>query len=167
MSPTERPADPREHDPLLDRAASSLRSEQDPGWEEAAQRVRATVRRTTRRARRVLATNTDLPADGGFRDGDRLAVSERVVIDVLRRTVSAEPAVAPVSLTLEVDTDDRGDARCVGVRCEVVVDYGARVPTLTARLRGRVSAALDDLLGPAERTVDLHVVDVEPSDPWP
>jgi len=149
---------------VLRRAVGVLHDEPDLGWEEASKRVRRMLRRTTRRARRLTATTTDL---AGFGPADRLEVSERVVLDALRRAVSTTAGVAPVAIVLHVEPHADGHDRCTGVRLELVVGYGTALTALTGHLRRVVVQTLDDLLGPSEWVVGLDVVDVEADDPAP
>lgn len=176
MSPDRRPDDPRPvpippvpvrptgPQEVLRRAAVTLRDEPGEGWDEASDRVRRTVRETTRRARPLVAATGDLPDGGGFRATDRLVVSERVVVDAVRRAVAGTVGTAPVGLGLRVERGPGGD-RCTGARLDLVAGYGTRLPEAGDHLRDVVRDTLDDLLGRADRAVDIHVVDVEVGDP--
>ncbi len=151
-------------DAVLRRAVGVLHDEPDTGWEEASAHVRRSLRQATRRARRLTATTTDLPT--GFGPADRLEVSERVVLDALRRAVSTTAGVAPVAIVLHVEHQADGHDCCTGVRLDLVVGYGTALTALTG-LRAAITRTLDELLGPATWLVDLDVVDVEADDPTP
>lgn len=110
----------------------------------------------------LVASTADLERDGGFRAQDRLFVADRVVAGVVRRAALRSGLVeAVVDVTLRLEPGPGGD-RCVGARVDVTVPYGAPVPVLVDDLRPLLAAALADVLGPAERAVDVHVVDVQP-----
>ncbi|MEO3937700.1 hypothetical protein V3N99_13220 [Dermatophilaceae bacterium Soc4.6] len=157
--------DPGGGDAVLLRAVGALRDEPAEGWAQASERVRQTLRQTSRRARALTVTAADLPDGGDLGPTDRLAVSERVVLDALRRTVSGAAGVAPAAIRLELEPADGGRHLCTGVRLDLVVGYGTALMALTEQLRPAVARTIDDLLGPAHRFVDIEVVDVEPDDP--
>lgn len=149
---------------LLARAVGSLRDEPEPAWDTTSTRVRHALRRSTRRSRPLRATTADQPGGGAFGGDDRLLVSERVVIDLLRVAVTGTSGGAPTAIDLHVERSEQDD-RCTGVGVELVAGFGTDLRAVTHELRSLVLQILDDTLGPAARVVDLRVVDVEPQDP--
>ena len=162
--PDPRPRGESEDDPVLRRAADTLREEED-AWPETSDKVRHRVREVTRRARRLVASTADLPGGGGFGPRDRLVVSERVVVDAVRRVVTGVAGTAPAAIEVLVEPGPGGD-RCRGVRIDLVVGYGTPVQDVAGRLRRVALTCLAELLGSADRVVDVRVVDVEVEDPW-
>lgn len=117
---------------------------------------------TTYRGLPLVASTADLPRQGGFRAQDRLFVADRVVAAVVRAAVQDSGLVVDVgSVRLLIEPGPGGD-RCAGVAVEVTAPYGAPLGPLAERLRPVLLDALADVLGPAERTADVHVADVAP-----
>lgn len=143
-------------DPVLLRAQQVLAEPDDEAWERVRPQVRDRLRRTVRRSRPVRATLDDLP----IHPGDRLVVGEHVVVDAVRRAVVALPEVTPRAVVLHLEPGP-GPALCHGVRIDVAVGYRQVLAEVAERVRERVLAVLAEALGPAPRTVDVEVVDVE------
>lgn len=175
---TPEPADLTQGSELLARSARALRESDDPGWGEASQRVLAAVRGATRRSWPVDASFPDAagtrpPHDGGDegheevdgRPGDRLRVSDQVVIAVLRQALEAVESCAPSRISLVLD-----DHECTGAEISLVAAYGTELHAAADRARALVLTALDDVLGPPafsrrSAVVDVSVDDVTPGDP--
>ncbi|GAA1897679.1 hypothetical protein [Lapillicoccus jejuensis] len=118
---------------------------------------------TTYRGLPLVASTADLERHGGFRAQDRLFVADRVVAAAVRTAVQDSGLVVDVGrVRLRIEPGPGGD-RCAGVAVEVTAPYGAPLGPLADRLRPVLLDALTDVLGPAERTADVHVDDVSPA----
>ena len=121
-------------------------------------------RTATYRGLPLVASTADLEREGGFRAQDRLFVADRVVVAVVRRAVRRSGLVSDVGrVRLRIEPGPGGD-RCAGLAVEVTAPYGAPSGPLADRLRPVLLDALADALGPAERTVDVHVGDLATPD---
>ncbi|MFC5382675.1 hypothetical protein [Aquipuribacter nitratireducens] len=133
----------------LRRATAELRQGQEPepsGWPALADRVTTRLRGVSRPGRPLLLAT--VPAG-------TLHVDERVVVDVLRRALSAVPGCRPVGLRVRAD----GEV-VTGVAVEVWVRLGADVRVVAAAARDTTRRAVLDALG-RDVPVDVHVADVE------
>ncbi|WP_295702866.1 hypothetical protein [Lapillicoccus sp.] len=149
-------------DEIMSRAVDAFqdRAEQESAeWPAVASGVRDRVRRSSLVSRSVRAHVADLSGTTTFTQVDTLVVSDRVVVDALRRGLSGIPEAAAETLSLVLDGRD-----CVGVRVELVAGYGTDLRVLGDRVRTLVEATLTDTLGIVV-PVDVTVVDVVVGDP--
>ncbi len=100
---------------------------------------------------RLLAGQIDLPLDG-----DRLRVSERVLV-LLARRLGAElgRAIGGVHISAVAMEAD-------GLQVLATVRYGVAADEAAASLRARLRDALTAQLGAVPPPVNVHIVDVHP-----
>lgn len=180
-SPQTPPAGPptdeqvRRAEELLRRGADRMRSEEPSGWFEVAGRVTDAVRAAGRRG---LEIDAAWPDGSGAGPGDRLRVTDLVVIDALRRALTTVPSSQPsaVALMLHETTsaEEGGGApgrRCSGARVSLVASYGVDLRAVADHARRVTLSTLSDVLGPPpdglarEAVVDVEIVDVTREDP--
>ncbi|GAA2494227.1 hypothetical protein [Terrabacter carboxydivorans] len=174
-SPT--PDELRRAERLLRRGADEMRSEAAPGWFDVAQRVTGAVRSAARRSVEIdAAWPTTAGADrAGAADpdarSDELLVSDLVVVDALRRSLTAVPRCQPSSVELLVDDGPSGSLRCRGARISLVAAYDVDLHAVADHARRLTLDTLTDVLGPPrdglarDVVVDVEIVDVTPHDP--
>ena len=149
-------------DDVIRRAVDAIQdraTEESSQWPAVAAGVRDRVRRSPLLSTPVDAAIEDLSGATPFAHGDRLTVSDRVVVDAVRRGLNGIPETAPETISLVLDGRD-----CVGVRVELVAAYGADLRAISDRVRAVVRATLHDTLGIVV-PVDVAVVDVVVDDP--
>lgn len=144
-----------DRDDVLDRAARELREQPEPGWFELTSRVTAAVSTTVRHGvplRVSLGDITD-PAE------DVVHVSDRVVVDAVRRALADLDGCQPRRIHLRIDDDT-----CSGVSLDLLGGYGTELLALAERAREVTLAVLRDVLGPNHDDVTRDDIDVHISD---
>lgn len=149
-------------DDIMSRAVDAIhdRAEAESAdWPAVASGVRDRVRRSPLLSKPVRADVGDLRGATMFTQLDTLLVSDRVVVDAVRRGLTGIPGAAAEAISLVLDGRD-----CVGVRVELVVRFGADLQVTSDRVRSVVDVTLLSVLG-IVAAVDVTVVDVVVSDP--
>lgn len=169
-------------DELIRRGAERMRATPAPGWFDVAARVTGAVRSATRRGLEIdavwAASDPDRPDGPGQagEPGDRLRISDLVVVDALRRALAEVPQCQPkaVDLLLEEHRDDGANGvsrRCRGAHVDLVAAFDVDLHAAAAQARRITLATLTELLGPPpegvtrDAMVDVEIVDVTPTDP--
>lgn len=151
---------PGESDPVLARAASSLKEVPvDPRWIDISDSILSKIRTTTRRTWPVeaeYATAATTPE----RAGDTVRVSDHVVRTTLRRALAGVHGAEPTAIDLYLDGH-----RCTGVHITVVGVYGDDLQAAGDDLAVIALDVLHTVLGPTSPAltradVDVHVQDV-------
>lgn len=189
--PVSRPATAEEQQRAADlvrRGAEQMRATPAPGWFDVAARVTQAVRSATRRGVEIdaawvvteplapTATPTVGPGgDAGEVAGDRLRISDLVVVDALRRALAAVPRCQPSAVDLLLDEDTTPDGtrvvRCSGAHVGLVAAFDVDLHAVAGQARAITLETLTDLLGPPpdglsrEAVVDVEIVDVTREDP--
>ncbi|WP_380169233.1 hypothetical protein [Jannaschia sp. R86511] len=130
----------------LARATRALQGEPEPGWPDLADRVTRRLRTVSRPGRPLTMATSD---------AGTLRVDQRVVVDLVRRAVTAVPACRPLDVAVAVE-----DQAVSSLRVQVAARYGAPVPAVAAAAREATAASLVELLG-RRCPVDVDVVDVD------
>jgi hypothetical protein len=140
---------------LLSQAGGILRDAAEPGWSAIASRVITAVRDTPRVGGwPLLADGADLPGAG------HLFVSENVVRSTLAVTLRQLYLCRPTAIDFDID-----DGSLRGVHVEVTGSYGTELHELADRIRTTTATVITDLLGTAERPIDITITDVVTGDP--
>ncbi|GAA2746943.1 hypothetical protein GCM10009868_34390 [Terrabacter aerolatus] len=166
---TPTPDELRRAERLLREGAETMRSEAAPGWFDVAQRVTGAVRSAARRSIEIDAAWPE-PTHGSA-TGDRLRVSDLVVVDALRRALVSVPQCQPSAVDLVVEEEPSGAVRCRGARVGLVAAFDVDLHAAADRARRLTLDTLSDVLGPPpdgvsrEAVVDVEIVDVTPHDP--
>lgn len=166
---TPTPDELRRAEGLLREGADRMRSEAAPGWFDVAQRVSGAVRSAARRSIEIDAAWPE-PTDG-LAAGDRLRVSDLVVVDALRRALVAVPQCQASAVDLIVEEEQSGTIRCRGARVGFVAAFDVDLHAAADQARRLTLDTLSDVLGPPpdgvsrEAVVDVEIVDVTPHDP--
>ena len=155
---------PRDTDPLLARAARSLKDQPvDARWIDISESIISKVRATTRRTWPIdsqFHTTTTQPE----RTADTLQVSDHVLRTVIRRALTGVQGAEVTAIDLYLDKHT-----CTGVRVDVIGAYGEDLQAVGDMLAAIVVTTLDDLLGPAadltRAGVDIHVHDLNEAQP--
>ncbi|GAA5035942.1 hypothetical protein GCM10023258_38370 [Terrabacter aeriphilus] len=173
---------------LVRLGAEQMRATPAPGWFDVAARVTQAVRSATRRGVEIdaawqvvdpfepssspTATPTAVPAEPS---GDRLRISDLVLVDALRRALAAVPRCQPSAVDLLLDEDTAADGtrvvRCSGAHVSLVAAFDVDLHAVAGQARSITLETLTDLLGPPpdglsrDAVVDVEIVDVTREDP--
>lgn len=149
-----------EPDPILARAAATLRAEpQEPNWVDISASIITRVRNTTRRTWPVEAVFPNSP-DG--RAEDSLRVSDHIVKTTLRSALADVRGTQPTDIDLLLDGH-----RCVGLVVAVTGVYGDDLQATGSELANIAVDVVSDLLGITldRDVVEVRVTDIEESRP--
>ena len=140
---------------VLDRAARELREQPQPGWVELTSRVTAALSTAVRHGVPLRVSLEDItdPAE------DVVHVSDRVVVDAVRRALADLDGCEPRRIDLRIHDDT-----CSGVTLDLLGGYGTDLLALAERAREVTLGVLRDVLGPNHDHVTRDDIDVHISD---
>jgi hypothetical protein len=145
----------RERGDVLYRAARELREQPQPGWVELTSRVTAALSTAVRYGVPLRVSLEDVTDPGE----DVVHVSDRVVVDAVRRGLAALDGCEPRRIVLRID-----DGTCSGVGLDLLGTYGTDLWALAERARDLTLGVLRDVLGPRHGDVTRDDIDVHISD---
>jgi hypothetical protein len=153
----------RDFDPVLDRAARSLKDQPvDARWIDISESIISKVRASARRSWPVDAEYTTATTKPE-RKADTLRISDRVVRTAIRRALAGVHGAEPTAVDLYLD-----DHTCVGARIDVVGTYGDDLQAIGDALADIALATLIDVLGPVRELtradIDVHIHDIKDID---
>lgn len=179
---------------LVRRGAEQMRATPAPGWFDVATRVTQAVRSAARRGVEIDAAWEVLnpseptssptatatagatgPGEATEAAGDRLRISDLVLVDALRRALAAVPRCQPSAVDLLLDEGAAADGtrvvRCSGAHVSLVAAFDVDLHAVAGQARAITLETLTDLLGPPPdglsraAVVDVEIVDVTREDP--
>lgn len=136
---------PQEREPQ-DLAARLIRQHTEEGW---------VAMRDDLLALALRAFRPSAPVRGRHGSGEFLVAAD-VLVDLLRRSVDAEPQAAATDITCLTGETDSLELVTIGV----IAAYGAHLVTLAEAVRGRALAELRSVLGslaPGPDRIQTHV----------